>query len=251
MDTNKIKSKYCANDKVQLMLSNAPNQIICSKDGFLYLRDKDLTIHKYLSDPQRKKMPFHKEYLSKWHATHLFKYNQIYVKFTKYQQYSSPLPKKYTLSFLYFYKVGKGEAVVAEMYLHDFPKENRVITFKENVLEDYLFDSSVFEQFDHCKGKYIFDWTNDIKYAKSSVEDIIINNTSFKDLLDTSNNKTSSNILVAIYEKCVKVFEFKISSRNDNGYNFECKQYNITPDLLDILTSAVTSDYTSEPFFVR
>jgi len=99
-----IKSKYCTNDKVQIMFSNAPNQIICSRDGYLYLRDGEITIHRYLEDDERKKMPYHDRPSSTKHANHLLKFNQLYAKFTQYREMESVFKMDrmyYTLSFLY------------------------------------------------------------------------------------------------------------------------------------------------------
>lgn len=181
MDTNKIAKKYCTNDKVQVMFSNA-SQIICSKDGYLYLRNGNITIHKYLSDPQRSKMPYHNNPVGKWHATHLFKYDQVYIKFTKYRRMNDcvqPMPDSYSLSFLYFHKNSKGETICSEMYLSDFEKRTNDMTLSKEELKNFLYETT------GIKGKYILDKLYGIEYAKSVDEKILINK-SFLDLSDSS-----------------------------------------------------------------
>lgn len=287
MDTYKMAKKYCTNDKVQVMFSNALSQIICSKDGYLYLRDGDVTVHKYLTDSQRKKMPYHNKPSGKWHAAHLFKYDQVYVKFTRYRRMNDcilPMSDGYSLSFLYFYKVGKGEAIVSEMYLSDFNKEEGEMTFTKEELRNFLYESS------GVKGKYIFEWLYGIKYAKSVGEEISID----KNFLDLSDNfiidlynftkapihfnifddneekeddeswKVSSidditeeftltngfyaPILVEVNDTAIIVFEFEVTYCSKNCFRVKYEKVVITPNLVDILTSAVTSDYTRDPF---
>lgn len=172
MEIHKIKKRYCTEDKVQVMFSNAPNQIICSKDGFLYLRVRGITSHhKYLSDPQRKKMPYRKFPSSKGHASHLFKFNQIYVKFTKYRAMSSGLKLEsddYTLSFLYFQKYKEREAIFSEMFLDDFECEETFTMMSQKEVEEFIYGISEEE------GKYIFDYESGIIYAVSAHEEEII-----------------------------------------------------------------------------
>lgn len=182
MDTYKIAKKYCTEEKVQVMFSNAPRQIICSKDGYLYLRDGDIKIHKYLTDSIREKMPYRNRPDGRWHATHLFKYDQVYVKFTRYRRMNPSLalmPDGYSLSFLYFHKLNNGEAIASEMYLGDFKKEKGEKYFSKKGLEEFLYGIS------DIKGKYIFEWEHGIQYAKSPEEIICIDGIrKFLDLSD-------------------------------------------------------------------
>lgn len=173
MEVTRIKSKYCTNNKVQIMFSNAPNQIICSRDGYLYLRDREVTIHRYLEDEQRKKMPYRKHPSSDKHANHLLKFDQLYAKFTEYREMTSALsigPMYYTLSFLYAKKY-KGGAIFAEMMLADFAQgedDIRIMTKEE--IEEFLYDIS------NVRGKYIVDLNRSLIYAKSDLEEICIKN---------------------------------------------------------------------------
>jgi len=180
MDTNRIKSKYCTADKVQIMFSNAPRQIICSKDGYLFLRDKDVCIHRYLKEPQRKNMPYSSTPTSKWHATHLFNYGQVYAKFTSDRAMNECFfhhSDGFILSFVYFHKLNNGEAVVCEFYLSECKQEQETEIFmnREELIK-WLYDVS------EVKGKYIFDYMSGIQYAKSPLEEISISR--FLDLSD-------------------------------------------------------------------
>ena len=179
MDTNRIKSKYCTADKVQMMFSNAPHQIICSKDGYLFLRDKDVCIHRYLKDHQRKNMPYSRP-TSKWHTTHLFNCGQVYVKFTSDRAMNECIfhdSDGFVLSFVYFHKLNNGEAVVCEFYLSECKQEQEteVLMNREELIK-WLYDVS------EVKGKYIFDYMCGIQYAKSPLEEI-----SISQFLDLSN----------------------------------------------------------------
>ena len=122
MENSKVKRMYCTDDKVQVMFSNAPNQIICSKDGYLYLRDGDLTIHRYLQDPIRKTMPYGNMPSSAKHASHFLKYGQVYVKFTSSRPMGSVFAccdGGYELTFLYATKTKNGEAILSEWAVFD------------------------------------------------------------------------------------------------------------------------------------
>ena len=181
MELNKIASKYCTAEKVQLMLSNAPRQIILSKDGYVYLREKDITVHRYLEDPVREKMPFKDNPSSKDHATHLFEYNKVYAKFTRYRGMKEryPFGDSYSLTFLYFIKAKDGGAICAEMHLGDFKEEENEETslkMTRTELEKFLYST------DEVKSKCIFDWFSGMKYIKHNNERIGICNFDFIDL---------------------------------------------------------------------
>lgn len=171
MEVVRIKSKYCTNNKVQIMFSNAPNQIICSRDGYLYLRDGEITIHRYLEDEQRKKMPYRKHPSSTKHATHLLKFNQLYAKFTQYREMVPAFQMEgmyYTLSFLYA-KKAKGGAIFTEMMLADFTQgEDDIRIMTKEQVEGFLYDIS------NVRGKYICDLSRHLVYAKSDLEEICI-----------------------------------------------------------------------------
>lgn len=144
MEITKIRPKYCAKDKVQIMFSNAYPQVICSKDGYLYFRDSTKTIHKYLDDPLKESMPYYNEPSSDYHATHLLKYNHIYLKSTTNRNMvSNPRNNGSILTFLYCAKLNKG-AVVAEAFLEDFVKEDeeQTIIMTKDELEKFLYDTS-------------------------------------------------------------------------------------------------------------
>lgn len=181
MDINKIKRKYCTNDKVQVMFSNAPSQIILSKDGYLYLRESDVTIHRYLTDPVRKEMPYRNNPSSSNHATHLFEYDKIYAKFTRYRNMGiGYYPEdSYSLTFLYFVRAENGEALCAEISLRDFEKEEETSQkLSKAELEKFLYDLN------GTQAKCIFEWFGGIQYVKHTKEVVGIANDNFLNLSD-------------------------------------------------------------------
>ena len=107
MEVKRVKSKYCTKDKVQIVSGSAPGveQIICSNDGYLYLdvTDENIHIHRYLDDPQRKKMPYNSKPVSAIHLNHLFKFNKIYARFIR-ETNKWSFTNRYKLTFLYFLK---------------------------------------------------------------------------------------------------------------------------------------------------
>lgn len=183
MEINKIKKKYCTDDKVQVMFSNAPSQIICSKDGYLYLRVGDVIIHRYLTDPIRQKMPYRNHPSSKNHATHLFKYNQIYAKFTRYRNMNTECilypEESYSLTFLYFVRAENGEALCAELSLEDFTLgEEEVKVFSSSELKDYLYN------IENVDAKCIFEWSTGIQFVGHKREKHSFINNDFLDISD-------------------------------------------------------------------
>jgi len=181
MTINKIKKKYCTDDKVQVMFSNAPNQIIFSKDGYLYLREQDVTIHRYLTDPVRKEMPYRNHPSSSNHATHLFEYDKIYAKFTGYRNMGGACLSEdsYSMTFLYFVRAENGEALCAEIDLGDFEKEEETFQkLSKAELEKFLYDLN------GAQAKCIFGWFAGIQYVKHTKEAIGITNDNFLNLSD-------------------------------------------------------------------
>lgn len=181
MTINKIDKKYCADGKVQVMFSNAPSQIIFSKDGYLYLREKDVTIHRYLTDPVRDVMPYRNNPSSSNHATHLFEHDKIYAKFTRYRNMArGGYPEdSYSLTFLYFVRAENGEAICAELKPEDFKKEEEItkILSKEE-LEKFLYELNDEES------KCIFEYFGGIQYVRHTRETIAIKNDKFLNLSD-------------------------------------------------------------------
>lgn len=220
MEIDKIKKKYCANDKVQLMFSN-PRQIILSKDGYLYLREQGITIHRYLTDPVRKKMPYKNKPSSRDHATHLFEYDKIYAKFTAYRDMCArfPLEDLYSLTFLYFIRAENGEAFCAEFDLEDFKaeKETSQILSKAG-LEKFLYD------LDGVDAKCIFEYPVGIRYAKHKRESTVITNDSFLNLSDEgiidSYNRENESLLYLIIDEKEQAKEMK-ANKSLHVYSIE------------------------------
>jgi len=182
MEVHKIKAKYCKDNKVQVMFSNAAKQIICSKDGYLYLRDGDNTIHRYLDDSTRNKMPFKRKPSSSYHATHLFEYDKIYAKFTSNRNMGNSFlvnDGSYVFTFLYFIKNSNNEAICAEFHLSDFKKEEQEITlYTAKELEEFLY------KIRNVDGKCIFKYWEGIQYAKFKNEPYSIDR-GFLDISDS------------------------------------------------------------------
>ncbi len=184
-EVKKIKSKYCTKDKVQIMFSNATRQIICSKDGYLYLRDGDdcEVVHKYLDDPIRRKMPYKNKPSSEYHATHLLKYNQIYAKFTNRRamnpnHFSLMSSLGYHFTFLYMIKNKKKEAIFVELTLDEFEAKEEIFeNLTKKDVQDFLYKATGFD------GKYVFERYRGIQYAKSYKEKVSIKE-NFIDLSD-------------------------------------------------------------------
>jgi len=181
MEIFKIRKKYCTDDKVQLMLSNSPQQIICSADGYAFLRDSELILHKYIEDKQRFKLPYHDKPISESHVNHLFEYNKLYIKATSdrnmvggYSLASDSL----TITFLYFIKLKDGDALCAEIPLSHFKSmlNKKVQYFTAKELEDFLYNVK------GTTAKIICDGM-EIKYAKHKNEELFIDK-SFIDITE-------------------------------------------------------------------
>ena len=185
MEITRIRKKYCVDGKVQIMFSNAPSQVILSSDGFIYLRDGDTTIHRYLADPIRKKMPYKNMPSSKDHATHLFEYDKLYAKFTSYRNMGRGYSMEdcHTLTFLYFVRTENGEALCAEFRYSDFKSDDEIeeIMSKED-LERFLYDLTLSE----ADAKCILDWQSGMKYVRHKKEAICLTRENFLPLDDAS-----------------------------------------------------------------
>ena len=191
MTINKISKKYCTNDKVQVMFSNASSQVILSKDGYLYLREGDLTLHRYLTDSTRKEMPYRNTPSSNNHATHLFEYDKVYAKFTRYRNMGnrgSFLEDSYSLTFLYFVKLESGEALCAELNVKGFEAEEETTQIlSKTELEQFLYGLNDED------AKCIFEWFAGIQYVKHSKEGIFLSKPTFLSLSDEDIVKKYNN----------------------------------------------------------
>lgn len=172
MEIFKVASKYCIEDKVQLMLKNSDSQIICSKEGYLYLKKDDILIHRYLTDPLREGMPYSDTPTSKEYNTHLFKYNQIYVWFCNELGYDEfGLVGGYSLNFIYFLKTKNNEAIGVIFKLDDFKYEEKSFENMTGLaVEKFLY------QHEDEIGKYIFNSFSGIKCAWDKSENLILGN---------------------------------------------------------------------------
>lgn len=285
MENTKIKKMYCTDDKVQVMFSNASSQIICSKDGYLYLRDGDLTLHRYLEDPARKTMPYGNTPSSQKHASHFLKYGQVYVKFTSSRTMGSVFAccdGGYTLTFLYATKTITGEVILSEWAVFDGedfyqnPTSKTKIMNKEE-LEEFLYGTS------GLTGKYIFTFNRGIKYANSVNEEHVIKKV-FIDLSDDAiiklynimkrpislfgNNTQESEddattidevkefsitgngwnnpVMVTITDSKITFYEFEITYCSKDCYRVNLNKVKVKPDMLKIHFSISTAKYPPE-----
>lgn len=79
----KIRSEYCTEDKVQVMLSNAPSQIIFSPDDIICFKENGKKlIYTYEEDLSKNVLPYCDIPETKMHLNHLFDYDKPYVQFT-------------------------------------------------------------------------------------------------------------------------------------------------------------------------
>ena len=288
MENLKIKKKYCTDDKVQVAFSNAPSQIICSKDGYLYLRDGDITLHRYLEDPTRLTMPYCDNPSSNRHTLHLLKYGQLYVKFTSFRPMGSIYAccdGGYVLTFLYAIKTIAGKVVLSEWTVFDgedyYQKPTSTTEFmNREQLEDFLYGTS------EIIGKYIFTFNGGIKYAKSVNEEFIVQ----KDFIDLSddaivnlynimkrpislfgehledNEDDASTIdevkefcitgtgfynpvMVTITDSQVTFYEFEITYCSKDCYRVDLNEVKVNPDIIKIHSSISKAKYPPEPNF--
>lgn len=104
----KIRSEYCMDDKVQLMLSNAPSQIIFSSDDIICFKNYGKKIiYTYNKDLGINILPYCDVPESKYHLNHLFDYGKPYVQFTSNIALGPSLrvdSDSYSLEFLFFTK---------------------------------------------------------------------------------------------------------------------------------------------------
>ena len=176
----KLRSYHLIDDKVYLELPYSDTHIICSKDGFLYLRYLDITIHKYLLRKSAESPPY--PLVGDNLVPHLFEYNKIYLNYEAHKNSGD------TISFFYFMKASNNESLFAEIYLQEvekfcnkaFPYEPKKETLNLNreQLEKILYDIS------DEKSKYIIHSYKGLKYAKHLSEPISI----CEDFIDLSDD---------------------------------------------------------------
>ena len=79
----------------------------------------------------------------------------------------------FSLNFLYFHKLENKTAIACELNLKNFIREEETeTTYSKRALKKFLYDTS------KITGKYIFEKTSGIMYAKSKNEAISYNVTS-------------------------------------------------------------------------
>jgi len=197
MEIFRIRKKYCTDDKVQLMLSNAPHQIICSSKGYTFLREGEIIIHSYIDESKALKIPYKDNPISNNHVNHLFEYDKLYVKVTSDRGMGrgySPGGGCYDFTFLYFTKLKDGDALGAEIPISYFKSSfsTKVQYFNKKELEDFLYGTN------GILSKIIFDGQFGIKYIKHINEKIFIK----KDWLDISD------------EGIIKEYNFQMEDKN-------------------------------------
>lgn len=211
MLVNKILPKYCSSEKMQIMYSNAPKQFILSREGLLYLREGNYTIHRYSDDPARCSMPYFDHPSSAEHANHLLKYNELYVKFTSDRNITSDYKEgKFHLSFIYCYKNLEDETILVELTLEDLLAcemvESKTELLTREQLEAFLYQVST------LKAKCIVHPYKGAMYLKSSSDSITLNS-SFLDLSDEGITKlyNSSNHHLDIAKDISEVKRFVLT----------------------------------------
>ena len=264
----KIAKKYCTSDKVQVMFSNARSQIICSKDGYLYLRDGDVILHRYLEDDTRGLMPFSSYPSSSRHTSHLLKYNQTYIKFTSSRPMGSVFAicdGGYELTFLYATKAITGEVILAEWSVFDgedfYQKPTEITKYMtRKQLEEFLYGTS------GLIGKYIFsfnDFSGGIKYAWSANEEHFVKK-NFIDLPDEVEDVskvehvkefciTGSGFvepaMVTITDSEVTLYVFSITYCSKDHYKVELQKVKVKPNKHEIRSLISKAKYPPEPTF--
>lgn len=243
MNIYKIKKKYCTKNKVQVMFSNAPSQIILSKDGYIYLREQDIIIHRYLIDPVRKEMPYHNNPLDSIRATHLFEYDKLYAKFTKYREMNKffRFENSYSLTFLYFVRAENGEALMAEIDFKDFKKEKETSQkFSKIELEKFLYEFDAKTQ-----AKCLFELSGGIKYVKHINEKFSIPNDKFFNFLDEEFVSQKEPILLIINKDGrMCIYNFTITCINDDCFEVKSSKRFISLDFNEFLCHANNCKYT-------
>ena len=250
MKLYKIRTKYCSPDKVQIRFSNAPNQIITSKDGFSYLRQDDLNVHSYLSDSDRVNFPFSDHPTSNTSIAHLFKHHQFYVNFAIqpniYYSLVTPSSSCYRLSFCFCHKTRKNKAYLAEFSLTDFSAKQEQFDFTKKELTEFLYSLEGFD------AKYIFSWSDGILFAKAKNENCCIDR-KFS-LIAASPFCEDYPILILLKGDTMLIHEFEIIYHSQNSYTVKTKKRTIqmTPKLkIKCALSACFAHYTKEPSFAK
>lgn len=174
MDIFRIASKYCSDEKVQLMLSNAPHQIICSVDGYVFFREDEVTVHRYLDDKIRNKMPYRNKPMSDNHVNHLFEYDKLYIKITSDRNMGRGFCLSsgcYSFNLMYFTRCENGDAIGSEIPMSYFKfKDKKVKYYTTEQLNDFL------RGLNGLKCKIIYEDQFGIRYAKHINEDLFIDN---------------------------------------------------------------------------
>jgi len=184
MNVFKIPKKYCTQEKVQMFCNFSDEQIIFSYDEWLYLRKGVTIVDKYETEPLKGVMQCIEKSeanSSRFYVRQFYKYNTVYVKFAsclKSVSYNFD-EDAYALSFLYFIREKSGAAVGVEMYLCDFnTKSNTLHGLEQKDVEAFFYDIS------NVGAKYVFDWSNGIRYARFRDEPSYV----MRDIIDFSRN---------------------------------------------------------------
>lgn len=267
MKVFRVDSKFCTDNQVQITLNQAPTQLICSKDGYLFYKFDDLTVHRYLTNSERLKMPHCYKPSSDWHAHHLFKFNQPYIFFTPYDTQYVPynfIEDTYHVRFLYFTKLPNGDAAYTNITRFEVPNKACELMSLDEV-KSFLYDISD----PSIIGKYIVDWNTGITYAKSKNETLMVDNfidLSYESILSNYNRiygekgKISSiddvpphNItpcslgyhpgLIILSEDSIDVYLFTITFCAKDQFKVEMSFGKVTINENDIITRAQNALY--------
>lgn len=176
MKAHILHKRFCLKDKfVRLDIPiSQKKQLICSKDGYLFLKTDEHLIHKYMSDEILFQLPIHPSPITDTHATHLFKYNTIYIDFSDYIGKSELMGWKLPqVNFYYLYK-SKRNSILLTLNFSDFKEyETTSLKMTRSELENFLYNVS------NANGKYLHTWLDGIQYANSPNETITIDNKPF------------------------------------------------------------------------
>jgi len=184
-----LPTSHLVDDKIYLELPYLDNRLICSNEGFLYFKNLDISVHKYLLR-QSKDEPTYPLTCDKL-VPHLFEYNKIYLN---YEVQKTGID---FTSFYYFTKTSKKEILFAEIYLQEIinyckeklgPKQE-TRTLSRDELESFLYNIS------EDKSKYIIHPSKGLKYVHHPTETISIQ----EKLLDLSDDG-----ILSLYNKRIE-----------------------------------------------
>ena len=134
----KIRSEYCTEDIVQLMLSNASSQIVFNADEIICFKSGGKKIiHTYNNDLGENVLPYCDVPESDNHLNHLFSYDKPYVQFTNDPVigFSLRVSDGYSLNVLLFNKSDIG-AKFTNLKLNKLPERKILIrTDAEGVMK--------------------------------------------------------------------------------------------------------------------